>query len=135
MRVRPPYIPVKVSKSMQCRFPTGDDKTVLKERFTSYHRAPFFKGYKLCIWAVHGNYFHESTLVSSLQPTICVMIEFLLILGETNFMEVPKIHKICSFQKRYSTVSLFNLALLSSKVLILFLTVKAPDWLKLYQSY
>ena len=34
---------------------------------------------------------------SSLQSTICVTIEFLLIFGETNFMEVPKILKIRKF--------------------------------------
>ena len=33
-------------------------------------------------------------LVSSLQSVICVTIEFPLIFGKTNFMEVPKIHKI-----------------------------------------
>ena len=37
-----------------------------------------------------GNYFHKSTLVSSLQSAVCVMIEFLLIFGETNFVEVLK---------------------------------------------
>ena len=45
---------------------------------------------------VRRNCFHESTLVSSLQSAICVMIEFLLIFSETNFMEVPKIHEFCS---------------------------------------
>ena len=39
---------------------------------------------------VRENYFHESTLVSSLQSVICVTIEFLLIFGEIIFMEVPK---------------------------------------------
>ena len=43
---------------------------------------------------VRGNYFHESTLVSSLQSAIHVMIEFLLNFGETNFVKVPKIHEI-----------------------------------------
>ena len=54
---------------------------------------------------------HESTLVSSLQSAIRVTIEFLLVFGETNFMEVPKIHEIheiCSPQKKepYSRWSL-----------------------------
>ena len=50
-------------------------------------------------WEVRGKHFHESTLVSSLQSAIHVTIEFPLIFGETNFVEVPKIHeihKICS---------------------------------------
>ena len=74
---------------------------------SSYHRAPFFEGYKFREWEVRGNHFHKSTLVSSLQSAICVTIEFLLIFGETNFMQVPKIHKIheiCSPQKRRPTV-------------------------------
>ena len=45
---------------------------------------------------LQGNYFHESTLVSPLHFAIHVMIEFPLIFDETNFVEVPKIHKICS---------------------------------------
>ena len=39
---------------------------------------------------VQGNYFHESTLVSSLHFAIRVTIEFPLILSDTNFVEVPK---------------------------------------------
>ena len=35
---------------------------------------------------VQGNYFHESTLMSSLQSAIQVMVEFLLIFGKTNFV-------------------------------------------------
>ena len=45
---------------------------------------------------VRRNYFHESTLVSSLQSAICVMIEFSLIFSETNYMEVSKIREICN---------------------------------------
>ena len=65
-----------------------------------YCRAPFIKGYKLRKWEVRGNHFHTSTLVSSLQSAICVMIEFLLIFDETNFMEVAKIHEICRSRKK-----------------------------------
>ena len=56
---------------------------------------------------IRGNYFHESTLVSSLLTAICVTIEFSLIFGETNFVQVPKIHKIyeiCSPQERRPTL-------------------------------
>ena len=63
----------------------------------SYHRVPFFEGYKFREWTkkeVQGNYFCESTLASSFQSVICFTIEFPLIFGETNFMEVPKIHEI-----------------------------------------
>ena len=59
----------------------------------------FFEGYKFVNGLkkeVRGKYFHDSTLVSSLQSAIRVMIEFLLIFGKTNFMEAPKIRKICS---------------------------------------
>ena len=45
--------------------------------------------------------------MSSLQSVIHVMIEFLLIFSEANFVEVPNFHeicKICSHQKRCSTV-------------------------------
>ena len=45
--------------------------------------------------------------MSSLQSAIRVMIEFLLIFGETIFVEVPKIHEIrevCSPQKVCPTV-------------------------------
>ena len=41
--------------------------------------------------------------MSSLQSAICVTIGFLLIFGETNFVEAPKIHKIretCSPRKK-----------------------------------
>ena len=62
----------------------------------------FTNGLKKKVW---GNYFHESTLVSSFQSVICVMIEFLLIFGDTNFVEVSKIHKICSPQKRPPVVN------------------------------
>ena len=71
-----------------------------------YHRVPFFEGYKFHEWTekeAPGNYFHESTLVSFLQSAIHVTIEFPLIFGETNFVEVPKIHEIreiCSPQKK-----------------------------------
>ena len=63
----------------------------------------FFEGYKFCEWTkkeVRGNYFHKSTLVSSLQSTIHVMIEFPLIFSKTYFVEVPKIHKNCSPQEK-----------------------------------
>ena len=56
---------------------------------------------------VRGNCFHASTLVSSLQSEIHVTIEFLLIFGEANFVEVSKIHEIreiCSLRKRHPTV-------------------------------
>ena len=46
-------------------------------------------------------------MVSSLQSAIHVTIEFPLIFGETNFVEVPKIHEIseiCSPQKSHPTV-------------------------------
>ena len=62
----------------------------------------YFEGYKFCE-CTKRKYFHESTLVSSLQFAIHVTIEFLLIFGETNFVEVPKIHEICEIcspQKR-----------------------------------
>ena len=53
---------------------------------------------------VRGSYFHESTSVSPLHFAIHVTIEFPLIFDETNFVEVPKIHKIFSPQKRHPTV-------------------------------
>ena len=46
--------------------------------------------------------------MSSLQSAIRVMIEFPLIFGETNFVEVLKIQKILEFvalEKRHPTVS------------------------------
>ena len=46
---------------------------------------------------IRGNYFHESTLVSSLLTAICVTIEFPLIFGETNFVQVPKSTKSVKF--------------------------------------
>ena len=46
-----------------------------------------------------------ATLVSSFQSIISVTIEFPLIFGETSFMEVAKIHKTCSPQKRCPTVA------------------------------
>ena len=69
----------------------------------NYRRKPFFKGYKFHVCEDRGKDFQESTLVSSLQSAIRVMIEFLLIFGVINFVEVPKIHeihKICSPQKK-----------------------------------
>ena len=75
-----------------------------------YHRASFLRATNFVNRLkkeVQGNYFHESTLVSSLQSTVCVMIEFLLIFDETNSVEAPKIHKIrenCSPQKRHPMV-------------------------------
>ena len=68
-----------------------------------YCRVPFCKGYKFQEWEVRGNHFHESTLVSSIQSAIRVTIAFLLIFGETNFVEVPtihEIHEICSPQNK-----------------------------------
>ena len=56
------------------------------------YRRCFFEGYKFREWTKNGireNCFHESTLVSSLQSEIRVTIEFLLMLGETNFVKVP----------------------------------------------
>ena len=61
---------------------------------------------------VRGNYFHESTSVFSNQFAIRVTIEFPLIFIETNFVEVPKIHKIremCSPWKRHPMVSFFKI--------------------------
>ena len=69
-----------------------------------------FEGYKFHEWTekeAPGNYFHESTLVSFLQSAIRFTIEFPLIFGETNFVEVPKIHEIHEFlalEKRHPTV-------------------------------
>ena len=65
-----------------------------------YCRTPFFEGYKFCEWEVRENHFDESTFVFPLQSAICVMIEFPLIFGKTIFVEVPKIHEICSPQKK-----------------------------------
>ena len=66
----------------------------------AYRRAPYFKGYKFHEWKARENNFYESTLVPSLQPAICVTIKFLLIFGETNFVQVPKIHEIGSPGKK-----------------------------------
>ena len=54
---------------------------------------------------VQGNHFHDSTLVSSLQFAIRVMIELPLIFSKTNFVEVPKIHEICEICSPCPTVS------------------------------
>ena len=56
------------------------------------------KGYKFANGAnkgVRGNYFCETTLVAlfTIHVNLYAM-EFPLIFGETNFVEVPKIHKI-----------------------------------------
>ena len=59
---------------------------LLYHRATSLRATSFGNGLKK---EVRRNYFHESTLVSSVQSTICVTIEFLLIFDEANFMEVP----------------------------------------------
>ena len=64
---------------------------------SAYDRAPFSRAINFVnglISEVQGNCFHESTLVSSLQSAIHVTIEFPLIFGEKNFVEVPKIHEI-----------------------------------------
>ena len=58
-----------------------------KNPLYTIHRVPYFQDYKFHKWTKKD----KSTLVSSLQSA---MIEFLLIFGETNFMEVPKIHEI-----------------------------------------
>ena len=62
----------------------------------TYRRAPFQRvtnfanGLKK---EVRGNYFHKSTLVSSLQSTMCVMIEFLLVfMKSTKFVALEKRH-------------------------------------------
>ena len=60
----------------------------------------FIKGYKFHKWTkkeVQGNYFHKSTLVSSLQSAIRVTIEFPPLVGETNFVESPKFTKSAKF--------------------------------------
>ena len=44
-------------------------------------------------------------MVSSIQSVIHVMVEIPLIFGETNFMEVPKIRKMCSPRKRQPMVA------------------------------
>ena len=59
-----------------------------------YSRAPFSRATNFANGLkkeVQGNYYHKSTLISSLQSAIHVTIEFPLIFGETNFVEVPKI--------------------------------------------
>ena len=65
-------------------------------------RAPFFEGYKFVNGArkgVRGNYFHETTLTElfTIHMNLHVM-EFPLIFGERNFMEVPR---ICEIRKIY----------------------------------
>ena len=62
----------------------------------NYHRAPFSRATNFTNelkMEVRGNYFHEFTLVFSLQSAIHVTVEFSLIFGETNFVEVPKINQ------------------------------------------
>ena len=75
----------------------------------AYCRAPIFKCYKFRVCEVRRKHFHESTLVSSLQFVIRVTIEFPLIFSKKNFVEVPKIHEICSPWKKvpYGTFNLY----------------------------
>ena len=59
---------------------------------------------------VRGNYFHETTLAELFTTHVNLhMMEFPLIFGETNFVEVPKIRKIYGPRKksalRYKTMS------------------------------
>ena len=50
---------------------------------------------------VRGNYFHETTLAELFTIHVNLhTMEFLLIFGETNFVEVPRICKIYGPQKR-----------------------------------
>ena len=73
----------------------------------SYRRAPFLRATNFANGLkkeVQGNYFHESTSVSSLQSAICITIKFPLIFGETNFVKVPKSTRSMKFvalEKRY----------------------------------
>ena len=65
----------------------------------TYLRAPFLRATNFANGArkgVRGNYFHETTLAElfTIHMNLHAM-EFLLIFGETNFVEVPKIHEIC----------------------------------------
>ena len=63
-----------------------------------YHRAPFFEGYKFCEWSKKGSLwklFSQTTLAELFTIHVNLhTMEYLLIFGETNFVEVPKIHKI-----------------------------------------
>ena len=62
--------------------------------FDSYHRAPFFEGYRVCKRSkkeVGGNYFHKITLVALFTIHVNLhAMEFLFIFGEANFMELQK---------------------------------------------
>ena len=63
-----------------------------------------FEGYKFREWSKKGsswNYFHEMTLVVlfTIHANLHAM-NFPLIFGETNFTEVPKIHKIMALEER-----------------------------------
>ena len=63
-----------------------------------------FKGYKFCEWSkkgVCGNYFYKTTLVAlfTIHVNLYVM-EFPLIFGEINFVEVPKIVKFMALEER-----------------------------------
>ena len=84
-----------------------DYSITTQSQFYNYRRVPFW-GLQSCVCEVQGNHFHESTLVSSLQSAIHVTIEVLLILGEKNFMEVPKIHEICSPWQKVSYCTNFK---------------------------
>ena len=66
-----------------------------------YHRAPFW-GLQISLKRKFRKRF--SWIYISLQSAICVTIGFLIIFGETNFMEVQKIRKICNPQERCPTV-------------------------------
>ena len=67
---------------------------------------PFFEGYKFCEWSkkgVCGNYFHETTLAALFTIHVNLhAMEFLLIFGETNFVEVAKFTKFTALKKRAS---------------------------------
>ena len=64
-----------------------------------YHRVPFSRATNFCEWSKKGsswNYFHETTLAELFTVHVNLhAMEFPLIFGETNFVKVPKICKIC----------------------------------------
>ena len=64
-----------------------------KNPLYTIHRVPYFQDYKFHKWTKKA----KSTLVSSLQSAIRVMIEFLLIFGETNSWKSPKSTKSAKF--------------------------------------
>ena len=73
---------------------------VLSHTCSIYRRAPFFRGLATNFAngarkGVRGNYFHETTLAKLFTIHVNLhAMEFPLIFGEANFMEVPKIREI-----------------------------------------